>query len=61
MSFFRIQAAPNELSIVFFDGPDTGVFEELITFVHFDTQRIERIYYFGGVGNNGIFFARKFG
>ena len=61
VSFFRIQAAPNKLGVVFFDGPDAGVFEELIAFVHFDAQGIEGIHHFGCVCNDGIFFAWKFG
>ena len=61
MSFFRIEPARNKLRVVFFDGPDAGVFEQLIAVVHFDTKWVEGIDNLRRVGDDRIFFARKFG
>ena len=60
MSFFGVQFPSHKLSIVFLDVSSTGLFEQVVSIVHLNAERIQGAHHFLGVGNDGIFFARKF-
>ena len=61
VSLFRIQLAADELRIVFLDVTAACLAEQVVTGIHFHTERIEGLYHLGHVGDDGVFSVRQLG
>ena len=60
VAFFGIELAGDEFGIVLFDIAHSGHLQQFISIVHFYTDRIECLYYFVRIGDNGFFAIGKF-
>ena len=61
MSLFRIQAAVDKLLVVFFDITHMRSFQQVVTGVHFDTDRVQSLYNLGNIRYNGILTVGQLG
>ena len=61
MSIIGVQLSFDEFFIIFFNVSYLCHFEQVVTAVHFNTQGVERIDYFSGLGDDRFFFIRQFG
>src|SRR3712207_5577436 len=61
MSFFRIQAAIDELLVVFSDVTHMSHFQQVIPSIHFHTNRIQRLHHFGHIRNDRFSLIGQFG
>ena len=61
MSIIGVQLSFDEFFIIIFNVSYLCHFEQVVTAVHFNTQGVERIDYFSGLGDDRFFFIREFG
>ena len=54
VTVLRIQLAVDKLRVIFLDVTASRVLQELVTVVHFHTQRVQGLYYLRHVGDDGI-------
>ena len=59
VAFFGIQLPLDEFLVVFLDVAHLCIFQQVVTGVHFDAERVERVHYLGGVCDDGLFFVRQ--
>ena len=60
VAFFRVEFAANKFCVVLFQITCTSIFQDFIPVFHFNTQRIERVHNFLGIGNDRLFAVWKF-
>ena len=61
MTVLRVQLAVDKLRVIFLDVTASCVLQELVTVVHFHTQRVQGLYYLRHVGNDGVLSVGQLG
>ena len=61
MTVLRVQLAVDKLRVIFLDVTASCVLQELVTVVHFHTQRVQCLYYLRHVGDDGILSVGQLG
>ena len=61
VTVLRIQLAVDKLRVIFLDVTASRVLQELVTVVHFHTQRVQRLHHLRHVGDDGILSVGQLG
>ena len=54
MAVLWVQLATDEFLIIFLDITCLCYFQQVVTGIHLFTQRVERAYHLGNIGNDGV-------
>ena len=58
MTVVRVQLPFHELLVIFFDVSHVSLFQQIVTAIHLDAERVERGHDLVVIGNNGFFCIR---
>lgn len=55
MALFGIELSGDEFGVILFDIAHSSLLQQFVTVIHLYAYRVEGLYYFVGIGNDGFF------